>query len=134
VFAAVLAIERSDWHYLHDAILDELPNRPVTGAREPSRPRAVRTWEVRVLIEGLGGLMARRAHELDVVSLRKPVGRFPAGTSGTVVAEDPKSALVEIVTDDQTTDGFPTRDLLDDLVDVPHEDLEILRPARATAR
>ena len=74
--------------------------------------------------------MARRAHELDVVSLRKPVGRFPAGTSGTVVAEDPESALVEIATDDQTTDGFPTRDL----VDVPYEDLEVLRPARATAR
>jgi len=53
VFAAALAIEHSDWRYLHDAILDELPNRPVTGAREPSRPRAVRTWEVRVLIEGL---------------------------------------------------------------------------------
>ena len=45
--------ERSDWRYLHDAILDGLPNRPVTGAREPSRPRAVRTWEVRVSIEGL---------------------------------------------------------------------------------
>jgi hypothetical protein len=53
VFAVVLAIERSDWRYLHDAILDELPNRPVTGAREPSRPGAVRTWEVRVLIDGL---------------------------------------------------------------------------------
>jgi hypothetical protein len=50
------------------------------------------------------------------------------------VAEDPESALVEIVTDDQTTGGFPTRDLLDDLIDVPYEDLEILRPARATAR
>ena len=50
------------------------------------------------------------------------------------MAEDPESALVEIVTDDQTTDGFPTRDLLDDLVDVPYEDLEVLRPARATAR
>lgn len=78
--------------------------------------------------------MARRAHELDVVSLRKPVGRFPAGTSGTVVAEDPESALVEIATDDQTTDGFPTRDLLDDLVDVPYENLEVLRPARTTSR
>lgn len=41
---------------------------------------------------------------------------------------------MEIATDDQTTDGFPTRDLLDDLVDVPYEDLEVLRPARATAR
>lgn len=77
--------------------------------------------------------MVRRAHELDVVALRKPVGRFPAGTSGTVVSEDPESALVEIVTDAQTTGGFPTRDLLDDLIDVPYEDLDVLRPARATS-
>lgn len=77
--------------------------------------------------------MVGRAHELDVVALRKPVGRFPAGTSGTVVSEDPESALVEIVTDAQTTGGFPTRDLLDDLIDVPYEDLDVLRPARATS-
>ena len=79
-------------------------------------------------------LMTRRAHELDVVALRKPIGRFPAGTSGTVVSEDRESALVEVVTDGQTTDGLPTRDLLDDLIDVPYEDLEILRPARTASR
>lgn len=76
--------------------------------------------------------MARKAHELDVITLRKPIGRFPAGTSGTVISGDPESALVEIVTDTQTTSGFPTRDLLDDLVDVPYEDLEVLHPARQT--
>jgi hypothetical protein len=77
----------------------------------------------------IGALMARRAHDLDVVALRKPIGRFPAGTSGTVVSEDRDSALVEVVTDAQRTDGLPTRDLLDDLIDVPYEDLGILRPA-----
>lgn len=53
VFEAVLGIERSDWRYLRDAVLEDLPHRPVTGAREPSHHRAVRTWEVMVLVEGL---------------------------------------------------------------------------------
>lgn len=68
------------------------------------------------------------------MALCRPIGRFPAGTSATVVSEDRESALVGVITDAQMTDGLPTRDLLDDPIDVPYEDLEILRPARAAAR
>lgn len=71
-----------------------------------------------------------RARELDVVVLRKAVGEFPAGTSGTVVSTDPETALVEIVTDGQVVDGFPARDLLADLIDVPYADLDVRRQVR----
>lgn len=58
VFGTVLGIERGDWRYLHDAILEDLPRRPISGAREPAQPSAVRTWEVRVRVEGLNGRSA----------------------------------------------------------------------------
>jgi hypothetical protein len=70
--------------------------------------------------------MARRAKELDVVRLLKPVGSWPAGTEGVVVAEDPSTALVEVVTEYLVdAEGLPVRDLFDDLVDVDYADLEV---------
>jgi hypothetical protein len=70
--------------------------------------------------------MARRAKELDVVRLLKPVGSWPAGTEGVVVAEDPRTALVEVVTEYLVdAEGLPVRDLFDDLVDVDYADLEV---------
>jgi hypothetical protein len=71
--------------------------------------------------------MERRARELDTVRFLKPAGTWPAGTEGVVVAEDPGSALVEVVTEYLIdADGLPVRDLLDDLVDVDYADLEVM--------
>ena len=79
--------------------------------------------------------VARRAKELDVVRLLKPVGAWPAGTQGVVVAEDPGSALVEVVTEYLVdSDGLPLRDLFEDLVDVDYADLEVMTSVDGSAR
>jgi hypothetical protein len=71
--------------------------------------------------------MAQRARDLDTVKFLKGVDGWSPGTTGVVVSEDPNSALVEIVTDDLVDhEGFPLRDLMDDLVDVPYEDLQVI--------
>lgn len=76
--------------------------------------------------------MRRRIRDIDTVKLLSAVGEWPAGTVGVVVAEEPRSALVEIVTEDQLDDeGLPLRDLLDDLVHVDYGDLEVLHSVKA---
>jgi hypothetical protein len=78
--------------------------------------------------------MMRRAKELDIVRLLKPVGSWPVGTEGVVVAEDPQTALVEVVTEDVVdADGLPVRDLLDDLLDVDYADLEVMSSVDGSA-
>jgi len=52
-----------------------------------------------------------RHQELDVVELLGEVGRWPAGTTGTIVKADDTTALVEI--SDDRGHGL-------DLVSVPH--------------
>jgi hypothetical protein len=75
--------------------------------------------------------MRQRVRDLDTVKFLKAVGEWPAGTVGVVIAEEPRSALVEVVTEDQVDDeGFPLRDLLDDLVHVDYTDLEVLDSVR----
>jgi hypothetical protein len=72
--------------------------------------------------------MGRHARELDYVELLVPVDEWAAGTRGTVISEDPETALVEVSPDYYGTDaeGFPLRDLFEVLVDVPYEDLKII--------
>jgi hypothetical protein len=54
--------------------------------------------------------MAQRARDLDTVRFLKDVDGWPAGTEGVVVSEEPYSALVEVVTEDQVDDeGLPLR-------------------------
>jgi hypothetical protein len=79
--------------------------------------------------------MTARARDLDTVKFLKHVDGWPAGTVGVVIAEDPDSALIEVVTDDQVDEeGFPLRDLFEDLVDVAYEDLEVLSSVEDDAR
>jgi hypothetical protein len=79
--------------------------------------------------------MERRARELDTVRFLKPVGTWPAGTEGVVVAEDPATALIEVVTEYLVdADGLPVRDLLDDLVDVNYSDLEVMTSVDGSGR
>ncbi len=61
MFRAALGIEAGDWEYLRDAILDALPDWPVSGVREPRGERDAYTWEVRMPIRGLGVQAGRRA-------------------------------------------------------------------------
>lgn len=61
VFRQALDIERDDWEYLRDSILEALPHHPVTDVREPVHPPpAASTWEVLVPIQGLGTRASRR--------------------------------------------------------------------------
>jgi hypothetical protein len=57
--------------------------------------------------------------EHDVVALRVPIGRWLAGTSGTVVGLYDGAALVEVAEDD------PPGSALDNLLTVPFEELEL---------
>ncbi len=54
VFGRALGIERDDWSYLHDAIMEGLPHCPVSDQRAPMREDERFTWEVLVPIQGLG--------------------------------------------------------------------------------
>lgn len=54
LFRSILGIERDDWEYLHDAILSDLPSRPVHARRGKAESRWV-TWSVQVWVEGLNG-------------------------------------------------------------------------------
>ena len=74
--------------------------------------------------------MTRRAHELDCVELLAAADGWPVGTTGAVVWEDAETALVEVSPEHYGTDaeGFPLRDLLEVLVDVPYGDLRITTP------
>jgi len=60
VFRQALDIERDDWEYLRDSILEALPHHPVTDVRNPERTHAASTWEVLVPIQGLGTRAERR--------------------------------------------------------------------------
>jgi hypothetical protein len=54
LFTSVLAIDRSDWTYLRDQVLEQLPNSPVTAIR-PKPPWGTE-YEVRMMIDGLNGV------------------------------------------------------------------------------
>jgi hypothetical protein len=60
-------------------------------------------------------------HPLDVVRLTRQVGRWPAGTEGTVVSEHTRYLIVEIDDDDSPQ-----------VVDVPRGDLKVLWSPRTT--
>lgn len=64
--------------------------------------------------------MSHRAHEYDIVKLLRPLGDWPAGTLGAVVAEYADSALIEIAAEDES------RDMLDDLVSAPYDQLQVV--------
>lgn len=72
--------------------------------------------------------MPRTAHALDAVTLLRSAGGWPAGTTGTVVEDDPKTgrALVEVVNKDRLLGLLPADDFLDDLVEVPYAHLQVL--------
>ncbi len=63
-------------------------------------------------------VMDLKIEEHDVVAFKKPVGKWPAGTTGAVVGEGKDYMLVEIV-------NMSEGDMLD-LLDVPVEDLELV--------
>ena len=78
--------------------------------------------------------MARRARELDTVEFVGGVHGWPSGTVGAVIAEYSETALVEISTESRVDeDGFPSRELLDDLITVSYDSLHVIEPAAATA-
>ena len=60
VFRQALDIERDDWEYLRDSILEALPHHPVTDVRDAEHAHAASTWEVLVPIQGLGTRAERR--------------------------------------------------------------------------
>ena len=64
--------------------------------------------------------MRQMIHELDRVELIKDVDGWRAGTRGTVVSLNPKSALVEVPDPDYA------RGLLDSMVDVYFDDLRVI--------
>ena len=80
--------------------------------------------------------MIRHAHELDYVEILVDIGEWSAGTRGTVISEDPDTALVEVSEEFSGTDahGFPLRDLIEVLVDVPYDDLKIVDPYVPSSR
>jgi hypothetical protein len=55
VFKAVLQIEKSDWEYLRDAILDVLGSHPVSSVRQADRPEKLPTFGVRLPVRGKNG-------------------------------------------------------------------------------
>jgi hypothetical protein len=55
VFSSTLGIERDDWRYLHDQLLEGLVEAPVLGTRVT--PFGV-LYEVVVLVDGLNGATA----------------------------------------------------------------------------
>lgn len=55
VFRSALGIEKVDWEYLLESILNELPNHPVVSSRPPRREDEHYTWEVLVPITGMNG-------------------------------------------------------------------------------
>jgi hypothetical protein len=71
--------------------------------------------------------MTARPRELDTVEFVEDIDGWPAGTSAVVVAEELRTALVEVVTEDLVDrDGFPLRDLFEDLVSVPYDQLRVV--------
>lgn len=72
--------------------------------------------------------MDQRARDLDSVKLLRPLDGWASGTRGTVVAEGFETALVEVSTEHLVdAEGLPLRDLFEDFVDVPYEELEVVR-------
>jgi hypothetical protein len=71
--------------------------------------------------------VVRHARELDYVELLVDAGAWPAGIRGTVVWEEPETALVEVSEEYWDTDpeGFP---MLDPFVDVRYGDLKVVEP------
>jgi len=53
VFASTLGIERNDWRFLRDQILEQLPSSPVTAIR-PKPPYGTE-YEVRMPVDGRNG-------------------------------------------------------------------------------
>jgi hypothetical protein len=79
--------------------------------------------------------MARQPRDLDYVRLLRAVDGWPAGTEAVVIAEEPESALLEVLTEDQVDEeGLPLRDLFEDLVSVDYEDLEVVDAVSDRAR
>jgi hypothetical protein len=71
--------------------------------------------------------MTARARELDTVELVEAIDGWPAGTFAVVVAEELRTALVEVVTEYLVdSDGFPLRDIFEDLVSVPYDQLRVV--------
>ena len=60
VFRQALDIERDDWEYLRDSILEALPHHSVTDVRDAEHAHAASTWEVLVPIQGLRTRAERR--------------------------------------------------------------------------
>lgn len=60
VFRLALDIERDDWEYLRDSILEQLPQHPVTLVREPAHAHEAYTWEVLLPIQGVRARATRR--------------------------------------------------------------------------
>lgn len=65
-------------------------------------------------------LAQKKITEHDVVALKRPVGKWPAGTQGTVLSEHGSSKLVEISDDEKWGETL-------DLLDVVEEDLELIK-------
>lgn len=156
VFRSALGIDRSDWRYLQDQLVEGVAGVPVRGTR--MTPFGV-LYEIVLSIDGLNGathpvmtiwlaepdapprlvstwwtsrdglrhflVMHARHEELEVVELLTEVGRWPAGTAGTVVKADESTALVEI--SDDRGHGL-------DFISVPQDALAAAGEATATAQ
>jgi hypothetical protein len=71
--------------------------------------------------------MGARPHDLDVVVFLEDIDGWPAGTSAVVIAEEPGGALVEVMTEHLVdSEGFPLRDLFEDLVHVDDDQLRVV--------
>lgn len=66
-------------------------------------------------------------HEHDIIELTRDVDGWPSGTVGAIVSTYPRSVLVEV------EDPSEERELLEDLVSVPHEALRIVRSSSIPA-
>jgi hypothetical protein len=55
VFERALGITMRDAHYLRDAVLEGLPDHPVSAVRPAVTSKNVTTWEVLVPVRGING-------------------------------------------------------------------------------
>jgi hypothetical protein len=110
VFKLAPGIEKDDWEYLRDRILEARPRHPVATVRHPERPEKPSTWTVPVPVLGLNGRV------LVVLTVWKLTAGRPELVTTRVVH-------TEHLVDEE---GLPLRDLMDDLVDVPYDDLEVV--------
>ena len=143
VFSSALGIDRADWRYLRHQLIEGVAQAPVLGTRitpfgvlyevlalvdglngttapvaamrTTVRPGSSRPgWTSRDQMPHSQTVTEPRHTLLDVVELLAASGRWPAGTTGTVVEADDQHALVEI-TDD--------RGHASDFVSLPHDKL-----------